>query len=114
MRLLRRVEEAFKCRVCEFAEGCTWRQKTDCEKSRLRRVERKEAFKCEFAESCTWRQSKVDEAVENRLEKVEVKESLLHVRPNNFDKAVEKSRPRGWISRRQVCGELYVAAEDGL
>lgn len=34
------IEEAFKCRICDFAEGCTWRQKKvdeAVEKSRLRR-----------------------------------------------------------------------------
>jgi len=37
------IEEAFKCRICAFAEDCNWRQqKVDeaIEKSRLRRVER--------------------------------------------------------------------------
>lgn len=37
------IEEAFKCRICAFAENCTWRQqKVDeaIEKSRLRRVGR--------------------------------------------------------------------------
>ncbi len=34
------IEEAFKCRVCEFAEGCRWRQgkiEEAAEKARLRR-----------------------------------------------------------------------------
>ena len=37
------IEEAFKCRICDFAENCTWRQrKVDeaVEKSRLRRTGR--------------------------------------------------------------------------
>lgn len=37
------IEEAFKCRVCDFAEKCTWRQrKVDeaIEKSRLKRAKR--------------------------------------------------------------------------
>ena len=40
------IEEAFKCRICEFAESCTWRQnKVDeaVEKSRLRKVEREKS-----------------------------------------------------------------------
>lgn len=40
------IEEAFKCRICDFAENCTWRQrKVDeaAEKSRLRRVEREKS-----------------------------------------------------------------------
>lgn len=40
------VEEAFKCRICDFAENCTWRQrKVDeaVEKSRLRRTVREKS-----------------------------------------------------------------------
>lgn len=40
------IEEAFKCRICDFAENCTWRQrKVDdaVEKSRLRRIEREKS-----------------------------------------------------------------------
>lgn len=40
------IEEAFKCRICDFAENCTWRQrKVDeaVEKSRLRRIEREQS-----------------------------------------------------------------------
>lgn len=40
------IEEAFKCRICEFAEGCSWRQnKVDeaVEKSRLRQAEREKS-----------------------------------------------------------------------
>ncbi|KAH6643981.1 exonuclease V a 5' deoxyribonuclease-domain-containing protein [Boeremia exigua] len=35
------IEDAFKCRICDFAENCTWRQKKvdeAVEKSRLRRL----------------------------------------------------------------------------
>jgi exonuclease V len=34
------IEEAFKCRICDFAESCTWRKtkvEEAVEKSRLRR-----------------------------------------------------------------------------
>ncbi|KAJ4987770.1 defects in morphology protein 1 [Stagonosporopsis vannaccii] len=37
------IEEAFKCRICDFADNCTWRQKKvddAVEKSRLRRIGR--------------------------------------------------------------------------
>lgn len=40
------IEEAFKCRICDFAENCTWRQKKvdeAVEKSRLRRMEREKS-----------------------------------------------------------------------
>ncbi|KZM26136.1 single-stranded DNA 5'-3' exodeoxyribonuclease [Ascochyta rabiei] len=40
------VEEAFKCRICDFADSCTWRQKKvdeAVEKSRLRRMEREKS-----------------------------------------------------------------------
>lgn len=40
------MEEAFKCRICDFAENCTWRQKKveeATEKSRLRRIARKKS-----------------------------------------------------------------------
>jgi exonuclease V len=40
------IEEAFKCRICDFAEGCTWRQKKvdeAIEKSRLRRTGREKS-----------------------------------------------------------------------
>lgn len=40
------IEEAFKCRICDFAENCTWRQrKVDeaVEKSRLRRAGREKS-----------------------------------------------------------------------
>lgn len=40
------IEEAFKCRICDFAESCTWRQaKVDeaVEKSRLRRAGREKS-----------------------------------------------------------------------
>ena len=40
------VEEAFKCRICDFAEGCTWRQKKvdeAVEKSRLRHTGREKS-----------------------------------------------------------------------
>ncbi|KAJ4340027.1 hypothetical protein N0V95_007609 [Ascochyta clinopodiicola] len=40
------IEEAFKCRICDFAENCTWRQnKVDeaVEKSRLRRTGREKS-----------------------------------------------------------------------
>ncbi|KAF3033549.1 hypothetical protein E8E12_001448 [Didymella heteroderae] len=40
------IEEAFKCRICDFAEDCTWRQrKVDeaVEKSRLRRTGREKS-----------------------------------------------------------------------
>jgi len=38
------VEEAFKCRICEFAEGCTWRAakvEEGVKKARLRKEERR-------------------------------------------------------------------------
>lgn len=40
------IEEAFKCRICDFAEDCTWRQKKvdeAVEKSRLRRTGREKS-----------------------------------------------------------------------
>lgn len=40
------IEEAFKCRICDFAESCTWRQKKvdeAVEKSRLRRTGREKS-----------------------------------------------------------------------
>ncbi|KAF2631854.1 hypothetical protein BU25DRAFT_455266 [Macroventuria anomochaeta] len=40
------IEEAFKCRICDFAENCTWRQKKvdeAVEKSRLRRTGREKS-----------------------------------------------------------------------
>jgi exonuclease V len=40
------IEEAFKCRICDFAESCSWRKaKVDeaVEKSRLRKIEREKS-----------------------------------------------------------------------
>jgi exonuclease V len=40
------MEEAFKCRICEFAENCTWRKtkvEEATEKSRLRRLAREKS-----------------------------------------------------------------------
>ena len=40
------IEEAFKCRICDFADSCTWRQKKvdeAVEKSRLRRTGREKS-----------------------------------------------------------------------
>ncbi|KAF9696830.1 hypothetical protein EKO04_005293 [Ascochyta lentis] len=40
------IEEAFKCRICDFADDCTWRQKKvdeAVEKSRLRRTGREKS-----------------------------------------------------------------------
>ena len=40
------VEEAFKCRICDFAEGCSWRKtkvEEATEKSRLRREAREKS-----------------------------------------------------------------------
>jgi exonuclease V len=40
------IEEAFKCRICEFADGCTWRAtkiEEGLQKARLRKEGRKKS-----------------------------------------------------------------------